>query len=122
MLEFTLISQSPIEVILLSSFSSAVFYLISYMDSASLYCGSEHLIDMAAGQIQLAAPTPFCTLTGLSRLSPPEKKQSSYNISHTRKYIQWVFSGYRFGVDMCHFATCIELSVLSLTFMFALSC
>ena len=57
------------------------------MDSASLYCGSEHLIDMEAGQIQLAAPTPFCTLTGLSRLSPPERKQSNYNISHTRKYL-----------------------------------
>ena len=51
---------------MLFSFSSDFFYLISYTDSASLYCDSEYLIVMAAGEVQLARPTPFCTLTGPS--------------------------------------------------------
>ena len=46
----------------ISSFSSAVFVLITYTDRTSLYCLSEHLIDIE--KMQLVGPTPFCTLSG----------------------------------------------------------
>lgn len=85
-----------VEVIVLSFFSSDMFYLISYTDSTSLYCDSEYLIVMAAGEVQLARPTPYCTLTGLSFMTCHLHKRKAAVIIHMFTCIKRsIHRGYR---------------------------
>ena len=63
MREWEVYISSADAILFISSFSSAVFVLITYTDRTSLYCLSEHLIDIE--EMELVGPTPFCTLSGL---------------------------------------------------------
>ena len=73
-----------------------MFYLISYTDSTSLYCDSEYLIVMAAGEVQLARPTPYCTLTGRSFMTCHLHKRKAAVIIHMFTCIKRsIHRGYR---------------------------